>query len=155
MSVKVIAIGNILMKDDAIGIEVAKEIEPNLLQRGIEVVYGETDVKYSISKVREEDYIFILDAACYGKNPGEITHLPLNTFVYSKSGYSEHSYSFLDSLKIYYPNVKGEIYAIEIKEVEFNFGLSSVLQEKLKVISKDILKKIERVLEKNKIYEIK
>ena len=144
-NIKVIAMGNVLMKDDAIGIEVAKDIEEKLLEKGIEVIYGETDVQYSISNVQEDDYIFILDAAYYGKDPGEITCLPLNTFVSKKKGYSQHNYSFLDLLKLYYPNVKGEIFAIEVKEVEFGFGLSSVLQEKLKVISKEILEQNRKI----------
>ena len=148
MSKKVIAMGNTLMKDDAIGIEVAKEIEEKLLEKGIEVIYGETDVQYSISNVQEDDYIFILDAAYYGQNPGEISSLLLNNFVSTKKVYSAHSYSFIDLLKLYYPSVKGVIYAIEIKEVEFGIGLSSVMQEKLKVISEEILDKIEESIGK-------
>ena len=148
MSKKVIAMGNTLMKDDAIGIEVAKEIEEKLLKKGIEVIYGETDVQYSISNVQEDDYIFILDAAYYGQNPGEISSLLLNNFVSTKKVYSAHSYSFIDLLKLYYPSVKGVIYAIEIKEVEFGIGLSSVMQEKLKVISEEILDKIEESIGK-------
>ena len=150
MNKKVIAMGNTLMKDDAIGIEVAKEIEAKLLEQGIEVIYGETDVQYSMSNIQEDDYIFILDAACYGKSPGEITSLPLNTFVSNKKGYCGHNYSVLDLLRLYYPNVKGKIYAIEIKEVEFGLGLSSVLQDKLKVISEDILGKIHKAVGRNK-----
>lgn len=149
-NIKVIAMGNVLMKDDAIGIEVGKEIEERLLEKGIKVIYGETDVQYSLSNVQRDDYIFILDAAYYGKEPGEITCLSLNTFVSKKKGYSQHNYSFIDLLKLYYPSVKGEIYAIEVKEVEFGFGLSSVLQEKLEVISKEILDKIEKSMIKNK-----
>ena len=149
-NIKVIVMGNVLMKDDAIGIEVGKEIEEKLLEKGIKVIYGETDVQYSISNVKRHDYIFILDAAYYGKEPGEITCLPLNTFISKKKGYSQHNYSFLDLLKLYYPSVKGEIYAIEVKEVEFGFSLSSVLQEKLEIISKEILDKIEKSMIKNK-----
>lgn len=149
MSVKVIAIGNILMKDDAAGIEVAREIEGKLLSKGVEVIYGETDFQYCISKVREEDYIFILDAAHYGKSPGEVTFLPLNSFGCRKKEYSPHSYSFLDLLQLFYPHVQGEVCAIEIEEVEFGFGLSALLQEKLKGISEEILNKIESVIEVN------
>jgi len=149
-NIKVIAMGNVLMKDDVIGIEVAKGIEERLLERGIEVIYAETDVQYGISNIQEDDYIFILDAAYYAREPGEITCLPLNTFISKKKGYSQHNYSFLDLLKLYYPSVKGEIYAIEVKEVEVGFGLSFVLQEKLEVISKEILDKIEKTIVKNK-----
>lgn len=146
MSVKVIAIGNILMKDDAVGIEVGKEIEERLLAKGIEVIYGETDFQYCLSRVREEDYIFILDAAQYGKRAGDITFISLNNFSPKKKDYSQHSYSFLDLLKLYYPKIQGEIHAIEIKEVEFGLGLSPVLQEKLKTISEEILSKIEECI---------
>jgi hydrogenase maturation protease len=149
-NIKVIAMGNVLMKDDAIGIEVAKDIEEKLLEKGIEVVYAETDVQYGISNVQEDDYIFILDAAYYGRDPGEITCLPLSGFVSKKKRYSQHNYSFLDLLKLYYTNVKGEIFAIEVKDVEFGFGLSYVLQEKLKAISKEILEQIEKYIVKNK-----
>lgn len=151
MSVKVIAIGNILMRDDGIGIEIAKEIEEKLLERGIEVIYGETDLQYSIFSVKEDDYIIIFDAAHYGKNPGEVTFLPLNTFISNKKGYSQHSYSFLDLLKLYYPNIKGIIYGIEVKEVELGLGLSEFLRKKIKAISKEILSQIDIVLEENKL----
>lgn len=145
-NIKVIAMGNVLMKDDGIGIEVAKKIEEKLLEKNIQVIYAETDIQYSISNVKEDDHILILDAACYGKEPGEITNLSMKAFVSKKKGYSQHNYSSLDLLKLYYPNIKGEIYAIEVKEVEFGFGLSQVLQEKLEVISKEILEEIERYI---------
>lgn len=147
-NIKVIAIGNVLMKDDAIGIEVIKEIEEKLLEKNIEVIYGETNIHHCISVVKEDDYIIILDAACFEKNPGEITFLPLNKFISKKKGYSQHSYSFLDLIRIYYPNIQGEIYGIEVKEVEFGFGLSSVLQPQLNIISKKILSKINKSIKK-------
>lgn len=146
INIKVIALGSILMKDDAIGIEVAKCIEQSLLKKGTDVIYAETDVQYGISNIQEDSHIIVLDAACYGKNPGEITCLPLSTFISKKKGYSQHSYSFLDLIKLYYPSIKGEIYAIEVKEVEFGFGLTQVLQEKLEGISKEILEKIEKYI---------
>ncbi|MDK2828357.1 MAG: hydrogenase maturation protease [Clostridium butyricum] len=148
-NIKVIAMGNVLMKDDGIGIEIAKKIEEKLLDKGIKVIYGETDVQYSISSVQEDDYIIILDAAYYGKAPGEITYLKLDTFISSKKGCSQHGYSFLDLLKLYYPSVKGAIYGIEVKEVEFGFGLSAVLKEKLKTISKEVLDRIEKIYVSN------
>ena len=149
-NINVIAMGNILMKDDGIGIEVAKSIEERLLEIGIEVIYAETDVQYGISNIKENDHILVLDAAYYGKEAGEITCLPLNAYISKKKGYSQHSYSFLDLLKLYYHSIKGEIYAIEVKNIEFGFGLSSVLEEKLEVITKEILEHIEKYIVRNK-----
>jgi hydrogenase maturation protease len=143
MSMKVIAIGNVLMKDDAIGIEVAKKIGKKLEQKNIEVFYGETDIQYSISNIKDDDYLFVLDAACYGKHVGEITCLSISAFISNKKGYLQHNYNFLDLLKIYNPKIKGKIFAIKVKEVDFGLGLSIELQEKLEVISEEIINKIE------------
>ena len=150
MSMKVIAIGNILMKDDAIAMEVVKVMEHSLMKKGIEVIYGETDFEYCISRISEEDYIFILDAAHFGKSPGEITYLPLNSFIFKKKGYTQHSYNFIDLLKLFYPQIQGLICAIEIQEVEFGVGLTAVLQERLKGISEKVLSEIDSITEVNK-----
>lgn len=142
MSIKLIAVGNVLMKDDGIGIEVARRIEDRLSSMGIEVIYGETDFQYCISKIDNDDFIFILDAACYGKNPGDINVISLTDFTLKKKEYSQHSCSFIDLLKLYYPTIRGDIFAVETKEVEFAFGLSSELQQKLEEMSEEILSKI-------------
>lgn len=139
MKVKVIALGNVLMKDDGIGIEVAKVLERKLLELGIEVIYGETDVGYCISKVNEKDFIFILDASCYGKNPGELSIFPINQFVSVKKGYTQHSYSFIDMIRLYVPTLQGRILAIETKEITLLFGLSQELKDNLNLISKKVL----------------
>lgn len=142
MSFKVVAMGNMLMKDDGAGIEVAKKIEEELVEKNIEVIYGETDIEYIISRISEKDYIFVLDAACYGKNPGEITSLPLNAFVSKKKSCYGHDYSFLDLMKVYCPDIRGEVYGIEVSQVEFGLGLSHELQNCIGNISKEILNKI-------------
>jgi hydrogenase maturation protease len=59
-----------------------------------------------------------------------------------KNGYTQHSYSFLDLLKLFHPHIQGVICAIEIHKVEFGYGLSPRLQEKVKDISQEILSKI-------------
>jgi hydrogenase maturation protease len=146
MSVKVIAVGNVLMKDDGSAIEIAKLIEYELIKRNIRVIIGETDFQYCLSSIEEKDFIILLDAACSGKSPGEVTTINLNNFHYEKKNYTQHSYSFLDLLKLYHPDIKGVVFAVEVKEVEFSLGLSSVLKEKLEHICKEILERIEEVL---------
>jgi len=151
MSVKLIAMGNVLMKDDGIGIEVAKELEEELTQKGIEVIYGETDFEYCIAKIRANDFLFVLDGAVLGGNPGTVTVRSLNSFQSNnKREYMQHSYSFLDLLKIYYPYVGGKVIAIQIKEITYGFGLTDLLQKKRRDISKDILYKIEMELQQRK-----
>ncbi len=135
---KLIAVGNVLMKDDGIGIFIAKAMENELTEKGIEVIYGETDFGYCISKVNDCDTIIILDAASYGRNPGDISIIPLNSYTESRNGYTQHSYNLLDILKLYYPNLEGDILAIEVKEITFGFGLTPELQQKKKDIIREI-----------------
>jgi hydrogenase maturation protease len=145
MSIKVIALGNVLMKDDGVAIDVARKIEKELSEKNIEVILGETDAQYCISKIKEEDYIFVIDAACYEKAPGEITCISLYDFVSNRKEGFQHSYSFLDLIKLYYPNIKGKIYGIEVAEVGFGLGLSCTLQNRSDNISKEILKDMEKI----------
>lgn len=140
---KLIAMGNVLMKDDGIGIFIAKAMEEELKVKGVEVIYGETDFGYCISMVNDFDTVIILDAASYGKSPGEISIIPLNQYNQGYNGYTQHSYNLLDILKLYYPNLEGDILAIEAKEITFGFGLTQELQKK----KKDIIKEVHRYLE--------
>lgn len=146
MSIKVIALGNVLMKDDGVGIEVARRIQKKLYSKKIEVIFGETDINYSISKVKEDDFIFVIDAASYGKDPGEISCISIDSFTSSAKEGFQHSYSFLDLVKLYYPYIKGRIYGIEAHEVGFGVGLSLTLENKLDFISEEILKDVEETL---------
>ncbi len=151
--VKLIAMGNVLMKDDGIGIFVAKAMEKELKEKGVEVIYGETDFGYCISKIRDEDTVIILDAASYGKNPGEISVIPLNNYAPNRYGYTQHSYNLLDILKLYYPNLEGDILAIEVKEITFGFGLTAELQKKKKNIIQEVINHFDSMQEERKVAE--
>lgn len=138
MGLKLIALGNILMKDDGIGIFIAKAIEEERKEQGMEVIYAETDFGCCISKLKEWDSIIILDAANFGKTPGDLTIIPFKNCSSERYSRPQHSGILLDVLKIYYPKLFGYILAIETKEITFGFGLSDTLQNK----KKDIIKKI-------------
>lgn len=146
MAVKLIALGNVLMMDDGIAVTLAEDLEPELIESEIEVVYGETDIQYSISLVKEEDYIIVLDASCIGKAPGLITKLPLyenNTFHPSSF---QHSFSFVDLLKVYYPKLNGFILAVEAADIKPCYGLSKILIEKKNEIEAELIEVIKKEL---------
>lgn len=140
MSVKLIALGNVLMKDDGIGIEVSRQIEKRLADFGIDVIYGETDYNYGLSMLKEDDFLFVIDAAIYGKTPGEITSFPLESYV-SENNDSKRI-NFIDRLKDYFPDIKGIVLAVEVSEVEFHYGLSTELQRKVNVIADEVVREI-------------
>jgi hydrogenase maturation protease len=146
MKVKVIAIGNILMGDDGIGIAVAEKIKHELEEDNIEVIIGETDSNYSISMIEEGDYIFILDGAYYGKKPGEITLRPIREYRSFKKEYSQHSFGLMDLISLNYKDVEGYIVGIEISDVDFNLGLSEILANNLHMISEKTINIVRSIL---------
>lgn len=142
MGIKLVALGNVLMMDEGIAVALAKELERKLIESHIEVVYGETDVPYCISMVKEDDYIIILDASRLGKSPGTITKLSLDEYNTCHPSGFQHSFSFVDMLKIYYPKLKGFILAVEAADIKPWYDLSPILNEKKNEIAPKIMEEI-------------
>lgn len=142
MKVKVIAIGNVLMEDDGIGIEVLEKIKDKLKDKNIEVIIGETDAEYCISQIEDGDFIFIIDASCSEKPPGTITVVNIKNYSYKRKYYTQHNYNVVDLIKLYNKSITGFVIEIEVSSVSFNFGLSFELQKKLDQVSSQVLKSI-------------
>lgn len=153
MAIKIIAIGNILMGDDGVGIRVGEKMKDKLERINIEVVLGETDFQYCVSKIQQGDFLFLLDASIMGKKPGEITVIPIENYIYKGNVYSEHGCSLLTLINLYRKEVKGYIIAIEVEEVKFSLNLSNILESKLNNITKEIIEIIKEVLKCNNLWE--
>ncbi|WP_278320954.1 hydrogenase maturation protease [Clostridium tetanomorphum] len=138
--------GNMLMGDDGVGISVGKNIKDKLKGKNIEVIIGETDFEYCISKIKDDDFIFIIDSIISEKECGSITVIPMKDYIYNENLYSQHGCNILTALNLYNKNIEGYIIAIEIEEIKFHFGITKSLEDKLGYISNDIVKIIEKIL---------
>jgi len=139
MAVKCIGIGNRIMGDDGIGIRVLEEISPRLKHISIEVIFGETDVDYILSKVEAGDFIFVIDATFFNKKPGTVTFIPIDKSMEQHSqAYSQHQPSLVHLLKIYGKSVEGFIIGIEVEEIDFSLELSNTLKNRLSHICEEV-----------------
>ena len=140
MDKTVIAIGNRLMMDDAVGVLVVENIKKQLEDRDIKVVIGETDIEYAFSNLNNQDEFYIVDSTCYGASPGTVILKTIeevkNTRVQS---YTIHSLGLFDFINLNKFDVKGYFIGIEIDTIDINFGLSAKLQEHFNVISDKVL----------------
>ncbi|WP_261784606.1 hydrogenase maturation protease, partial [Clostridium sporogenes] len=127
------------MGDDGIAIEIAKNIQGFLKKNNIEVIIGETDFEYCLSNIKKDDFLFILDAGYYGKKIGDITTLSLDNYTSHKKGYTQHSYSFIDLVKLYYKETKGYILAIEVSNIDYTLEISKELKANMNKISNEII----------------
>lgn len=141
MSKKVIALGSRLMMDDKIALLVSENLLNILTVNNIEVIIGETDVDYCLSKLNCEDEFYIIDSTCFGNVAGSITIRPLSdikkAFKYQKQ---THSLNLLDLINIYDIDVKGYFIGIEIHSIKMSYDISVELQEKFQAICSETLK---------------
>lgn len=132
MSIKVIAVGNRMMGDDGIALYAAEYLSNMLVELGIEVIVGETDIDYCISLIEEKDELIIIDASCRGGELGSIFQMPLGEALDIASPNSwQHDRDIIRELKIRGFKVSGLLLCIETADIAFRWGLSSQLQQLL------------------------
>ncbi|HYF82934.1 MAG TPA: hydrogenase maturation protease [Clostridia bacterium] len=126
----VIGIGSRIMMDDAIGIYIVEDLRQLGTNPNITYILGETDVDYCIEDVLDFDFVIIIDAFLSGKQPGEITILPLNELNEESedSLYSAHGVHLLNMLRCAKRLPDGIIVGIEPHEIIYGFSLSDRLQ---------------------------
>lgn len=148
MKIKCIAVGNRIMGDDSIGIKILEEISLELEKEKIEVIFGETDIDYAISKINEDDLLFIIDSTYFGRVPGTVTITPIEKAIIQQHNqiYSQHQPSLINLLKTYKKLVKGYIIGIEVEKIQFSLELSNTLKDKFLIICDEILKFIYKVI---------
>jgi len=140
MKIKCIAIGNRIMKDDSIGIRVLEELSDNLDREYFEVIIGETDTDYVLSKIDDGDMFLIFDSTCFGIEPGTVTFTPIeNSSLHQHNPiYTQHQPNLMYMINIYLKNATGYIIGIEAKEIEFGTELSDGLEARFECICKEI-----------------
>ena len=139
MSVKLVAIGNRLMGDDGIALTVAENIRETFELQGIKFVIGETDLYYCLNEIFDADIVFILDAAYYGKEPGNITVKTIEKFkAYDDGQFTLHGINLLKLIEMYNLDKKIYIIGIEINKITFSFNISRCLDHKLQDICLEV-----------------
>lgn len=141
---KVIAIGNRIMMDDAIGIKIVESLEEDLKQLGFSIVIGETDIDYTLNEINEGDFIIIVDSSLIGEDPGTISVSSLkNIKEYNEKTYSLHQMSLVKVLSgSELLKIDGLLITIEASEINFGMELSKILKNKLETIKNKILEEI-------------
>lgn len=141
MSIKLFAIGNRIMGDDAVAIHIAQKLEDSLKDLGVDIIIGETDFQYCLSKIEENDYIIIVDSTYFEINPGSVTVNSLKDIGRlncNNSLFSQHSYSLIGMIQFFYKYIDGIVIGIEGSQFDFSLTLSKVLEDGLEDISNKV-----------------
>lgn len=142
----VVGVGNLLLKDEGIGIHVVRELQEMHLPEDVELIDGGTSPDL-IAYTRAGDKLIIVDAARAGSEPGAIYRfLPQDLADDEASLASAHELGVVHNLKLI--ELSGNepreivIIGIEPEEIEWGTELSAGLQEKLPDIVRVVLKEI-------------
>lgn len=145
----VIGIGSLVMRDDGIGSKVAEAIEGNLSIHNITTLVGETDFQFCFDEINPDDFLIIIDAMAYGKEPGSISIMILSDALKSRQKLrTQHEFSLLDLIELYYPKIQGYFIGIEVAEIGFGFELSKPLQKSFEQICSFVLTTVLNIKEK-------
>ncbi|MFC2047999.1 hydrogenase maturation protease [Chloroflexota bacterium] len=148
IKVVVLGVGNILLKDEGVGIHVIHALQdsPLLKDRGVEIIDGGTspEVSYLLDGA---DRLIIIDAVKGGGEPGTIYRFREDDIEQeAQHALSMHQVSLLDELKLM-EHIEGRrrdaiIIGMEPKEIDWGLELSSELEQKIPQIVEVVLKEI-------------
>ncbi|WP_010250995.1 hydrogenase maturation protease [Acetivibrio cellulolyticus] len=143
-SLMVLGIGNRIMMDDGIGIQVVEELAKRNTDPFIQYIVGETDIFYCLNEIKEASYSVIVDAAYLGEKPGTLSIIPLQqiseTTIKSASAHDSH---FINELRIGSKNIKGTFLGIEPYYIDYGTNLSPTLAERFI----EIVNHVERIIQ--------
>lgn len=142
----VIGVGNLLLKDEGIGIHAVQALQELDLPPDVQLVDGGTSPDL-IAYTRAGDKLIIVDAARAGGEPGAIYRFKPGDLAEEKAALtSVHEIGVVENLNLM--SLTGDkpgeivIIGIEPKEIEFGTELSTELQQKVPQIVNAVLKEI-------------
>jgi len=147
--VAVVGVGNVLLKDEGIGVHVARALreEFGTDRTDIEIIDGGTspDVFLLLEGVRK---LILVDAVKGGGNPGSIYRFhPDDIIPEGKYVISAHQIGLLEGLRMLeYSGFKPEsivIIGVEPKEIDWGLELTTELSEKLPEILKVVMAELD------------
>jgi len=146
----VLGLGNILLKDEGIGVHIAHLLQKSTLPKNIEIIDGGTSSLDILLSLRNIDKLIIIDALKCEKKPGTIYRMTPDDFEVKVDleKLSLHQMGLIETITILkrMGNLPQEIViiGIEPEKIEPGTELSDTIKERLKDIESAVLHEINR-----------
>ncbi|OOM80760.1 HyaD/HybD family hydrogenase maturation endopeptidase [Clostridium sp. BL-8] len=138
----IIGIGNILLKDDGVGVYVIRKLEDEKLPATVELVDGGTSTLDTLSYFLEYNKVIVVDCLRAGHKPGTIYKInPEEIKDYKQENLSIHDVQILDVVKMAnmlakFPKVV--IFGVEPEEICLDTEMTDNIKNKIPEIIKHI-----------------
>jgi hydrogenase maturation protease len=148
--ITVLGAGNILLKDDGIGVHVARHLDGIVNAKDVEVIDAGTCPDLSCLVSEDVENLIVIDAVDAEDNPGAIYRFTLeNLDLNSTSPLSLHEIGLVESLRmisLINKNLKSVVvFGIAPAEIGYGFEPSAELSEKIPEVADLVIKEIERM----------
>ena len=146
----IIGLGNILLKDEGIGVRCVEYIKSKGLGKGIKIVDGATIGYDLLEEIKGFRKVVLVDAVDMGKEPGHISSFGAEQLLKMSSGekFSLHEIGIIDVVhfgsKMGYDISKVIIVGIQPKDVSRGDRLSEVIEERLPALAEKVLREIDK-----------
>lgn len=136
--------GNLLLKDEGIGVHIARTLQEMSLPDGVEVVDGGTSPEI-YSCIESSDKLIVIDSIEAGGIPGSVYRILINDLTTEVTGLASiHDVNLISMLKMMRLLNRGPqetvIIGIQPKDMDWGTELSPELQQKIPQIVRIVLK---------------
>lgn len=144
--IAVVGIGNLLLKDEGIGIHVIEELKKKKLYSNVETYDCATRAFLVLESIDQKDKAIIIDAYKGNKGPGTIYKFRFDkNLPYSDIKLSLHDMDFIEMLRLEHgykipPEIV--IIGVEPESLEFGLELSPKLQKAMPKIIDEVFREI-------------
>jgi hydrogenase maturation protease len=149
----IMGIGNLLFKDEGIGIHVVKKMETMTLPENVEVMDGGTSSPIFTYLIEKRDKVILIDAIQAGGKPGTIYRLAEKDFLEGRKGHprttqeTEFEDAFITTIVIKTKPKELVVIGVEPEDTGENdlkakIGLSATLEAKMPEIIETVMREI-------------
>ena len=147
--ITILGLGNILLKDEGVGVWIAEEIAKRSLPENVDIIDGGTAGIDILSSMKNVDKLIIIDALQGDEKPGTVYRLhPKDLPVPSDSYLSVHQMNIVEGLNIAQKtgNAPQEavIIGVEPEDIDWGLGVTSKIQQKFPEIIDIVLEEVKK-----------
>jgi hydrogenase maturation protease len=143
----ILGVGNLILKDEGVGVHAVKEIENRGLPEGVEAIDGGTATMDLLSVIHESEKIIVIDALSSGGEPGTIYRcFPEDLMDADERPLSLHQVELLDVLLMARQlggNAHVVIIGVEPKEISYGMELTPKVKAAVPKVIQAVFKELE------------
>ena len=146
-NVIILGVGNLILKDEGVGIHALKELENRKLPHGVEAIDGGTATMDLLSVIHESEKIIVIDALSSGGEPGTIYRcFPEDLMEADERPLSLHQVDLLDVLLMARQlggNANVVIIGVEPEEISYGMELTPKVKAAVPKVIQAVFKELE------------